>query len=56
MAGVCQRCGGVVRSLQACPVCVAKVCSECIGEYGCEICHGQAAMELPEEMDESSNL
>ncbi|MBI4017833.1 MAG: hypothetical protein HY366_02725 [Candidatus Aenigmarchaeota archaeon] len=49
MAGVCQHCGEVVRTLQACPVCVARVCAECLQDYGCEICNGRASMAEAQE-------
>ena len=52
MAGVCQHCGEVVRTLSSCPVCAAKVCADCIQEFGCAICNGRASAESgPESGD-----
>ncbi|QQG39736.1 MAG: hypothetical protein HYS81_05230 [Candidatus Aenigmatarchaeota archaeon] len=56
MAGVCQHCGEVVRTLRECPVCAARVCAECLQDYGCQICHGRATMAeaSPDESEEET--
>lgn len=45
-----------MRTLRECPVCAARVCAECLQDYGCQICHGRATMAeaSPDESEEET--